>query len=299
MTDAEAEELHDLNARHLAPPAEPVEPVTRSTPVAPIVAAVTSASVADGTIVRRRWLLPVVTIVAVVLGAGIGWLLFSGQPGPTAMDASQQNTWTKLEASGQYDPGSIHLVGHKYDADVWTATQRDSTVECLLMTRGGDPVADCRPLDQQSDDAKSLQATMSFTEGGIEYSMWATLMNDITGNPVAVMQRQDANNTWDWRSIYTPDELTTVDTLVSAGYDGQSLRIAGYDGNVPVWVFMREQTCVMIVQNGALTRQCGVLSIGGDPLVLAVADTTYAVSLSEQGVALTIQRGAGGTGDGG
>ncbi|MFC5434035.1 hypothetical protein [Microbacterium suwonense] len=249
---------------------------------------------------RRAWALPVIAIAAVLVGLGAGWLLFSRDMSVVAMTAAQQDAWAQLEASGDYDAGSIHLVGHKYGADIWMATRGEVHLECLVLTRAdAEPTTGCRS-DQQDDEDAQLQVNSTYQDDGTEYAMWASIAEDIAGNQVAIVQRMDMSQGWDWHSMYSDVELEIVDILEAAGFRGDTLNIVGYDGETPVWVGAQGQICVMIVQDGSVAQQCGDIATDSDqPLVLTVGDTAYSVSLSSnRGFSLTIERGVGETGTG-
>jgi hypothetical protein len=243
---------------------------------------------------RRRWLLPLVAAVAVLVGLGAGWLLFDPGVHRSTMTAAQQDVWSELEASGDYDAGSIQLVGEKYGATAWAATQDKAKRTCIVLTRKGlDPATGCRSStgDYEGFD---LQVNLDYTEDGDQYMLFALLVEDSGGNPVTVIQRQNmTQNTWDWRSQYTKDELTLVDVLESTGIHGESLNLLGYDGTTPIWMYQDDQTCLAVVLNETdVAQQCGTLSTDPDmPLQLMVGDVVYSVSDSpNRGPSLTIIR---------
>lgn len=134
LTDTQARELRDLDARLRADFAERVTPADPAavdsgdgepapatepaTPSAPATTATDGAGSGGATAPTapiaeerprgiRRFIVPgIAAVVALVLGGGIGWLLAAraAQAAP-AMTAAQSETWADLEAEGDYDPG--------------------------------------------------------------------------------------------------------------------------------------------------------------------------------------------------
>ena len=327
LTDAEAAELRDLDSRNLTAPvvAPPIpEPAPtrddafraaamwagssqeprRASPdmdaeqpaADPDPARVPAASA------RRRFpqrlLIPVIAIVAVVLGLVAGRLVFGEH---TPMTAAQQTAWAKLDASGTYEPGSLRLVGSKYGVDAWKGTQSASKLECLILTREGgsdDPTdghsAGCLNPDQRAN-GEQLQANLDYSEKRVQYSVWAAVVEDINGEQAVVMQRQNMTEGFDWRAMYGESELAMVRELEDAGFSGQMLNILGYDGDTPVWsgVDDEQRQCLMVVQGDGIVQQCGGPA-RIEPLELTIGDTTYAIEHTpDRGDALTIYRGTG------
>jgi hypothetical protein len=229
------------------------------------------------------------------VGLGAGWLLFDPGVHRSTMTAAQQDVWSDLEASGDYDAGSIQLVGEKYGATAWAATQNKAQQTCIVLTRKGvDSALGCRSStgDYEGFD---LQANLDYAEGDDHYMLFATLVEDIDGNPVTIMQRQNlTENSWDWRSQYTADELAVVAVLENAGIQGELLNLIGYDGATPVWLYQSDQSCVLVVRNGVdVAEQCGALTTDpGMAIELVSGDVTYSVRDSNRGPMLTILRAA-------
>lgn len=331
LTDAEVVELHDLDNRHLADVAVPevqtaesdpadAVPVPRADEDGMVVASTGSGGVrpaasdpagavpADAAEAdarsgenspapaapTRRWMLALVAAVAVLVGLGAGWLVFGAGTGRMTMTAAQQDTWSELEASGDYDPGSIQVVGAKYGATTWRATQQGSTQTCVILTWGDrDPSVGCRPTAGEHGGF-DLQASLDYTEDGDHYMIFAVLAEDTDGDPVTVMQRQNmTDGGWDWRSQYSDEELVQVDLIEQTGVDGEWLTLLGYDGLSPIWLYQGDRTCLMVLVHDAteVAQQCGSLATE-IPLQLAVGDAVYSVLDSPRGPSLTVFRAA-------
>ncbi|MGB3376204.1 MAG: hypothetical protein WBA87_13820, partial [Microbacterium sp.] len=239
---------------------------------------------------RRRWLLPVIAVVVLLTGFAFGRFVLGSGADSVPMNTSQQDAWAKLEGADTYVPGSVTLLGSKYGADVWTAHRKETDVECMILTRADDKAEACGMLEPEQGDF-NLQATLAYTDDGVSYSLYATAARDMLGNPISVLQRY-ANEEWDWRSTFSDAELATVHTLEAAGFDGASLSIIGYDGDVPVWVYQNERYCMMIVRDDVVAQQCS--QFGADSsqtLTLNGGDAVYSVQTSEnRGPVLTVTR---------
>lgn len=246
----------------------------------------------------RRLLIPVVAVIAVIVGLAAGSYVF-GEHAP-AMNAAQQEAWAKLEASGQYDPGSLRLVGSRYDVDAWRATRSESELDCLILSREGVVPSETGAstmgcINVKLDPEGVLQASLNYSDEQTEYSLWATVMKDIIGKPAVVIMRQDISEGFDWRQQFNAAELDDIRVLEGQGFDGENLDVVGYDGDIPVWVGHNQQTCVLVVlPDDAVARQCGGLAPQGPPLVLVVGGTTYSVQASaDYGNLLTLYRTTG------
>lgn len=243
----------------------------------------------------RRWMLPLVAAVAVLIGLGAGWLVFGPGADRTTMTSAQQDVWGELEASGDYDPGSIQVVGAKYGATAWAATQEKAQRTCIILTRKDlDPTAGCRSAtgDYEGFD---LQVNLEYTEKGDRYMLFALLIEDVGGNPVTIIQRQNmTEGGWDWRSQYSEDELAQVELLEQTGLDGEWLTLLGYDGAIPIWLYQGDRTCLMVlVHDGEVAQQCGSLTTDPQmPLQLAIGDVIYSAVDSSRGPSLTVFRAA-------
>lgn len=243
--------------------------------------------------VRRR-VLAGVAAVAALLGLGAGWLLFGTDLGRTAMTAEQQAAWSDLETAGEYDAGSIHLVGEKYGATTWRATRDDEKLSCLILTRKDlAPAGTCMPAGNAAEGFE-LQVTLDYAEDGDHYLLWAMIVEDSEGEPVAVIQRQNmGETTWDWRAQYSQEELALAEVLDGSGFAGEHLQILGYDGAMPVWLYQQDRTCLLAVVNDVeVVAQCGMLTDDASaPLELKVGDVVYSAIDTNRGATLTVIRG--------
>lgn len=243
----------------------------------------------------RRWLLPLVAGLAILLGLGAGWLVFGRGDGPREMTDAQRKTWTEIEASGEYDPGSVRFVARKHGVDVWQAGKSKGAQDCVVVTRGDERKAQCVASESEGDGF-GPQASLEFEQDGDQYMVWAALVADAEGDVVALVQRQNMDVDWDWRSQYNEQELPIAEMLNAAGYSGASLGIVGYDGDTPIWVSESGRTCLMIADSTkVIAEACGELLYDtGRTLELTVGGTSYSLrATTERGNQLTVIRTPG------
>ncbi|MFP1601466.1 hypothetical protein ACLD0U_02135 [Microbacterium sp. 2216-1] len=322
LTDAEAHELQVLSRREPVPQQEPVveqEPVAEQAPVSesaapedtapePVVQgqhtlfdeSAASESVASDDpasedpasgATRRRWLAPLAILAALVLGFGGGWLVF-GRGDPVPMTDAQRESWAQLRGSGDYDDGSIQLLGAELGADAWYATRQEETLECLVLTVGERTVPTCEPVSAEgSDTGLGLHAVTTVKRDGEHLNLWASLGRDVRGELTVLMQYQSA--TWDWRSVYSETELPIAEFLDAAGYDGQVLQVMGYDGDTPIWLHQSDRACILVATADELIAEACGQPTATEPLGLVMPHATYSVLMTDpRGPVLTVIRDA-------
>ncbi|MGB4135693.1 MAG: hypothetical protein WA971_03965, partial [Microbacterium sp.] len=257
----------------------------------------------------RRLLFGVVAAVCVLLiGFGIGWFAFAREAAP-GMNAEQREAWAAIEALGKFDSGSVKLLGGRYGVSVWHTLRADGKYECLLLTVDGQPVAvgdfviqdqqgGCQPVDREDADmfGNALYGHISLPDEEATL-VQASVQKDIRGVEVVLIGKYTPGS-YDWRSQYTEDELAMADVLVDQGFEGQSLQIIGYDGDLPIWLTQSPGTCAFLVDmneglnGGGVTRRfCGTPAVG-QPLQITGPDgTRYDIEFGRRGPQLTIVRG--------
>ncbi|WP_353114287.1 hypothetical protein [Microbacterium sp.] len=270
---------------------------------------------------RRALLLGAVTAVAALLvGLGIGWAAF-GRDGGTPMTAAQHEVWKNLEASGDYDAGSVQFAGEKYEVAAWQGTKNNGEMRCIILTtgEGGNNSQDCQPAESVKNGYfGSLNAQINTPESDGDQNpvqIMAVLATDAAGKTVLLMQRIDsAAMEFDWRSNFSGDELAYAEKLVDAGYKGESLNVVGYVEDAPIWMGDHgNRNCLVM----ALDAQGAPLKAGrfDDPAAtpfpdsaepfsyaeacdvdtggsLTVAGSTYSVEMTQRGWLLMISKGA-------
>lgn len=256
-----------------------------------------NAQVKDAAPARRSWsrrlTAAVAVLVGVAVGGGIGWALAPKADARPTMTLAQTETWTTMEGSGDFDPGSIELLGSKDGASLWTATSETARNNCLVLTHGEKLSRQCLSTDLDPAFGR-LYVTLQAEDDGVLFEYWGSLLTDLQGRQVGYIQAHDleeANS--GWKEQYSGAELAEVEILEDAGYVGPSLWVMGYDGDRPAWMSQSEESCVAIVVDDLVIDECGVDPSTPDMLRLTVDDTSYQVLLtSSRGPQLTIVRDA-------
>lgn len=312
LSDADARELRDLDARHSAasasvPPAEehpeqapmpeppggaasalPDEPHEPDAPAEPDEPHETSGP-------PRRRRLPAVLLsaaVALVLGLGVGWLLFQRGEAVPAMSAEQTKVMAELEKKSTFDAGSVVFVGERYGVSAWQATAQDGAQSCLVLHVDGQQQQNCmRPPDGEETFPQPVNASIGSRDG--KWMYWAMIAEDLSGRERVLIQRHSMGVEGDWTSEYTPDQLIFAQTLVDRGVEPGSLYIVGYDGQTPVFLSQFDERCVYVVDRESMEVAQACDGSQGETLSLSVGDTVYQVRESgNRGPVLTILRTA-------
>lgn len=240
---------------------------------------------------RRRLIAGVAAVAAVAIGVGIGWALAPKTDAAPAMSEAQTDTWATLEGTGDFDPGSIELLGDKDGASLWKATSANAELDCLILTLGEKESRRCLDPDLVQEYGM-LSVSLQADHDGTPFQYWGSLLTDLQGRDIGYLQTQDlAENNTGWEAQYSSSELAEIRVLENAGYDGPSLWLMGYDGDRPVWMSQSGESCIAIVVDGQVIDECGADPSTPDMLRLTVDDTSYEVLLtSNRGLQLTIVR---------
>ncbi|WP_313355761.1 hypothetical protein [Microbacterium sp.] len=258
---------------------------------------------AGGAVPRRRRpsipLLVLSTLIALLLGIGGGWMLLNRDSTPT-MSAEQAKAMAEIEKTARFDPGSMTYLGEQYDASLWRATSKNGEEICLaihVIDRNGHQCMS--PTDEDTPFAQPVGVSLNRSDGDVQWSYWATLVTDITGREVLIVQRYDMAAGFDWEAQYTEDERRYIRVLEADGIDPTSLQIIGYDDDVPIFLSQDGSTCILVSDpaNDAVAKDCdpsdGVYS-------LQVDDVRYEMHESNsRGPTLTIIRTPDSTGESG
>ena len=271
-------------ARETAPPAEavPSEPVAVSSLPAQ----------------RRRWgMLPALVltiVVALLLGFGGGWLLLARADAPV-MTADQVSAMARIEKRARFDPGSVVFLGEKHGAGVWRATTQGGAQICLALQAADQEEFQCiTPPAADEPFGETLGVSLALGDEATQWWYWASLLTDISGREVVIVQRQDMTAGSAWQSQFTDAERALIDTLAAEGVDPESVQVVGYDGDMPVFFAQGAQSCLYLVaaDTGRVSQGCDSAESG--LWSLASGGTVYELRLSELGVpALTVRRGGG------
>lgn len=245
----------------------------------------------------RRPSIPVLVLsalIALLLGFGGAWLVLSRDSTP-AMTAEQAKAMAEIEKTARFDPGSVVYLGEKYDASVWRATSEDGERICLAIQVGDRNQYQCTPPpDDDTAFAEPVGVSVSHADDEGDWSYWATLLNDISGREVVIIQRHDMSAAYGWESQYTDEELRQIRMLEAEGVLPSYLQIIGYDGDVPVFISQDGRTCIYVVDpaSNAVLQSCEPSDDG--VYTLQVNGVTYEVRESSmRGPVLTVVRNGG------
>jgi len=294
LTDAEAAELRELSARVVAPAPQTVPMAEESDSDAVVPDSERADTGSDQRPgpehdpvpppgrsprempdrARRMPGIPILilsALVAVLLGVGVGWLAFGRGDGTRPMTDAQRRTLVQLDASDEFDPGSVVLTGSKHGVEAWYATKTADDSECLVLVaaHGADPAVESDDAADVEDrqtvcqkmsgaDAYGLQANVELTIDGERSVIWAVLLEDIDGERVTIIQREvlTDDGTYDWREQYSGRELEIAEFLDRSGYDGNALQLIGWDDDTPIWMtFDGTQFCLLVAEPNALTAE--------------------------------------------
>ncbi|MBO0981746.1 anti-sigma factor [Microbacterium sp. SD291] len=248
--------------------------------------------------IRQHWRAVVAaSALLLVIGVGAGWMLFGRGAIPVTLPAAQQDALAMLE-DGPFDDGSVTFVGEKHGVAVWQATTGDGVRECIVLTHGDEQASECRPNDEEptTEGFIGLSTSIDLEEDGETFSVWATIMPDITGQSVTLVQRSQSYS-GDWRDQYAEAEIAAVERLEAEGFDPFELYLAGYDGELAIWQgHLGATNCVLAVIGADVLRGCG--DALEERLQLRIGETLYeVVQTTNRGPMLTIIRGAADPGE--
>ncbi|WP_298862467.1 hypothetical protein [uncultured Microbacterium sp.] len=274
-----------------APAEEPeggvAEPVEGSTTVS------ATPEVEGPTRRHPRWLIPVVLLVALVVGLGVGWLV-SPRPAhasPPAMNAAQRQVYDDLVADGGFKAGSVSFAGTKHGASVWTAAK--SGQECIIMLLDGHRETQCADPKTGTYGNGMIGVQSETGEGDLRSIITAVLLTNISGERSVIVNRINTASYDDgWQAQYSQAELDLVNVLEQDGFTGPELMISGVDGDIPIWTTWGDQFCIAVVDPDShdVTKSCT------DPMVDAVIqigfrDAAYSARFTENhGIAVSVVR---------
>ncbi|QMU97443.1 hypothetical protein FVO59_09595 [Microbacterium esteraromaticum] len=222
-------------------------------------------------------------VVAVLLGLGVGWLAFGRAGGGPGMTGAQRETLVQLDSSGEFDAGSVALVGTKHGAEAWHATKGAGESECLVLIAEEERQTACAEAGQPN--SFGLQANLGLRADGEHVMIWAVLLEDTDGERVAIIQREIASGErYDWRSQYSGRDLEIAEFLDSSGYRGDALQLIGYDDTLPIWMTLEPgELCMLVAEPDALIAEgCASLDpSAGGRLDLGTDRAVYQLNLSE------------------
>lgn len=263
--------------------------------------------------IRAFWRpLALAAVVVLAVGVGIGWLAFGRVITPSVALSPEQQEWqTALLAEAVYDSGSVRAAAVEEDVVVWTATQDEGKTTCIILSNGERTRPTCQPTEVVEDDGIFGSLLVEISEK-VRREVMASVVFASSGEPVVRMDSWDQTPGTSGITYANEEETRIAAELARDGYDPNSIWVAGYDGDVPVWTatVIDSQAQCLIYDGGSETspRVCVDAQTMMDQesgLVLNVVDplsgqaTTFEISPNTGPTYLVITRERGETGAGG
>ena len=196
---------------------------------------------------RPRWALIVAASAALVLGVGIGWLVFGRDPGPAIpVTAEQQIRGEQLAEESNLDPGTIVPMAESSDVLVWMGTRDEGEITCLIIEDGEHDTTSCAETQSLSDTG--LYAMLSRDappeSGNGSEMISASLGFAREDEPVVMIQRGwTTTSSEGYLDQFTdPEQRATAARLIDQGLDEWSPMLVAYDGDTPIWIGTRDQS---------------------------------------------------------
>lgn len=255
-----------------------------------------AAGASAGTALRRRWPVIVAASAAILaIGLGTGWGIWGWDAHTFALAAAHADQRTEIEASGDFDPGTVVPVAEQHGVVVWRADRSDGDEVCVIVTTASQTQSGCARQEDLGNSAwTNAMITVPEGEEKAGQQLSAALIMTPAGELVPVIQVWDQSSS-DWESQYSEAELAQLRRIEAAGYLGSSLGILGYDGDTVVWSSWGPGFCVIAAADDGLVEACADDAQSEIDLTLAVivdgVPTEYVVRQSEmRGPQLTVIR---------
>lgn len=172
---------------------------------------------------------------ALVVGIGLGWFLF-GRPiqHTVALTPEQQEWQSALLADGVYDSGSVRAVAVEKDVVVWTATKDGRKSTCLILGSGDEPQPSCGPTETVDDEGLWASLILEISDE-VRREVVASVLFAPSGEPVVRVDVMDQTPGTSSITYANETETSSAAQLAEDGFDPNSIWVAGYDGDVPIW----------------------------------------------------------------
>ncbi|WP_404435784.1 hypothetical protein LG322_11595 [Microbacterium aerolatum] len=253
-------------------------------------------STGSGTDPRRRR--PAVVGAAAALlavGLGVGWGIWGWNSHQFALAAAHGEERAELEASGDFDPGTVVPVAEQHGVVVWRADRSEGEELCVIVTSPDQTQHGCVTYEDLENSAWPTAGTL-IPEGeekaGSQF--YAGLIPRPAGELVPFIQVWDQSDSSSWESQYSEEELAQLRELEAAGYEPGALSVLGYDGDTVVWsTWENSGLCLLVPTGGDIAEACANDFEETITLIISTAggDTEYVVRQTDmRGPQLTIVR---------
>lgn len=171
--------------------------------------------------------------VLLLVGIAAGWAIFGHHDDGVPLTAAQQERRIELQAAGDFDQGSVRVIGQDDDATVWYGTRQDGELACIVLEVGENSTDMCQPQDELASGYNS-GVTLVDGEGDSGTQISASAVRAASGEIVAIIQRWPSGGDA-WLSQFTGSERTRAEQLLDLGFEEYSFSVIGYVNDLPVW----------------------------------------------------------------
>lgn len=241
---------------------------------------------------RRRWL-AFAGIGAVLIGLAAGWAIWGWNSAEFALATTHSEQRAELEASGDFDPGTVSALSENHGVVLWRAERHEGDQLCVIATSPDATQSGCGEMEPNNLGSANVSISVPEDDELAGQMLNAFLMVSAAGEIVPIVQIWDQSGS-NWESQFSEDELAALDRLEAEGFDRGSLSVLGYDGDRPVWTSWGNEMCLIVESDDGIVKGCSsfaetpqaelviTASIGGVP-------TQYIVRQSEtRGQQLTV-----------
>lgn len=207
--------------------------------------------------------------IALVLGVGIGWILFGRDTGPgIPITAEQQVRGEQLAEESNLDAGSILPMAEDDDVLVWVGTRDSGEITCMIIEDGEHDAPSCAPTQSIAETGLYGMLSRDAPAGSLEDApenateMISASMGFVREDePVVMIQRGWSTSGTDYLDQFTDSEQrATAERLLDDGLDEWSPMLAAYDGDTQIWIGTREsgqQACIYYGGGPDASSVCG------------------------------------------
>ncbi|MGM7697741.1 hypothetical protein [Microbacterium sp. A84] len=264
LTAEDAARLHELESKlrpvvvapSVAEPLEVAAPVSIGEPstASEVEASEAPPEEASAPPRRRRWL-AFAAVGAVLIGLGVGWVLWGWNTAEFALAAAHAEQRGELEASGDYDEGTVAAVSENHGVVIWRAERGEGEQHCVIATTSTQTQSGCAAMEDSNSE--TANATITVPEGDelAGQTLSAYLLLSVTGEIVPTIQiwNQQDNN---WEAQFSEEEREAIGRIEAAGFDPSLLSILGYDGDTPVWTSWGGEMCLIAESDDGIVSDC-------------------------------------------
>jgi len=194
-----------------------------------------------------------------LVGLGVGWVLWGWNSAEFALATTHSEQRAELEASGDFDPGTVAAMSENHGVVIWRAERDQGDQDCVIVTTSSMTQSGCATMEDSSMGGASATITVPEGDALEGQTLSAYLLLSVTGEVVPTVQIWDQGDS-NWESQFTEEELEAIARLEAAGFEATSLNILGYDGDTPVWTSWGNEMCVIVESDDGVLEGCSSLA---------------------------------------